>query len=292
MVNQFVKRTRNLHPKLRKRCVVLTNIYKNKTNTRFLYPIFKTFLAFLKIHRTMHFFYDHIVSKGRFLLLLLLCLAATECSRERYTNTAPPFVPDYALDRYEAVIRKYESRDSLQAPAPDFVAFGGSSSIYFWETLQQDMAPTGTLNYGFGGSTFPEVFYYAERTLLRHNPKTIVLYCENDLFGDRPKTPAQVLDDYVRLVQKIRQKLPKTQLFFISLKPSPARWRRWSESVETNRLIAEFIKKDKRHAYIDITEAMLKNGRPDPLIFKSDSLHMNAEGYRRWTAVVRRALTR
>jgi hypothetical protein len=32
---------------------------------------------------------------------------------------------------------------------------------------------------------------------------------------------------------------------------------------------------------------MLKNGRPDGSIFLSDSLHMNSEGYKRWTAVLK-----
>jgi len=90
-------------------------------------------------------------------------------------------------------------------------------------------------------------------------------------------------DAYVGLVKLLRARLPKVELYFVSLKPSPLRWKQWHEASEANRLIGAFIKTQKRHHYVDITGVMLKNGRPDGRIFLADSLHMNPEGYRRWT---------
>jgi lysophospholipase L1-like esterase len=221
------------------------------------------------------------------LYLITLLLAVSWSCKNTYPGISDSgFRPDYPLNRFESTIRDYERRDSLNFPGMENVVFGGSSSIFFWKTLSKDMLPITAINYGFGGSTFPEVNFYAARTILKNKPKAIVIYCENDLFGKQPKTPTQVLADYQQLVQTIRHTLPKTQLYFVALKPSPSRWHRWAESESANRLIKAFIGTQKRHTYIDIVPCMLKNGRPDPIIFTADSLHMNAIGYARWSEVM------
>ncbi len=202
----------------------------------------------------------------------------------------PPFTPNYPLNRFESTIREYERRDSLHFPGSGNVVFGGSSSIFFWKTLPEDMQPLTAVNYGFGGSTFPEVTHYADRTILKNQPTAMVIYCENDLYMNQPKTPAQVLADYQQLLKTIRKKQPKTPVYFIALKPSPSRWKRWAESEEVNRLVKKYIDGQKNHYFIDIVPCMLKDGRPDPSIFLSDSLHMNAAGYARWTNVIKPVL--
>lgn len=221
-------------------------------------------------------------------LLIIAFLSA--CQRPNYTQIAPPFTPNYKLDRFEGTIKGYEKQDSLKMPAEGGILLTGSSSFYKWTTVYQDLAPLPIINRSFGGSTIPEVVYYAERSILKYKPKTVVVYCENDMFGDQAKSPEQVRDVYVKLVQTIRAKLPKAQIYFVGLKPSPSRWKRWADSQKANQLIQDFIKTDKHHDYIDVSEIMLKNGKPDPSIFVSDSLHMNAEGYRRWTSVIKPVL--
>jgi len=222
-------------------------------------------------------------------IFALSILLAAACTSQKPAVIQPDnsFVPSYPIDRFENVIRGYEQRDSIQPPGQGNVVFGGSSSIFFWKTLGDDMQPMKAINYGFGGSTFPEVTWYAERTILKNNPKAIVIYCENDLYGDQPKTVAQVVADYQKLVKTIRKKLPATPIFFIALKPSPSRWKRWNESDAVNTNIRNYAAGQKYHYFIDIVPCMLKNGRPDPEIFVADSLHMNANGYARWTNVIR-----
>jgi lysophospholipase L1-like esterase len=213
-------------------------------------------------------------------IYLVVLLAA--CQRPNYTQTAPVFEPDYELNRFESTIKNYEKQDSLQMPASGGVVLAGSSSFYFWKNAANDLSPLPIINRGFGGSTLPEVSYYVERTILKYKPKTVMIYCENDMYGSKTKTPAQVRDAYVKLTQQIRSKLPKVQLYFVGLKPSPLRWSRWKES---------FIKTDKKHGYIDVSAAMMAaNGRPDSRIFLKDSLHMNLEGYRRWTNIIKPVL--
>ena len=227
--------------------------------------------------------------KKIFLFSILLFAA---CQRPNYTQIGTPFTPNYKLDKFESSIKGFEKQDSVQMPKEGEVLLAGSSSFLFWKTASQDLAPLPIINRAFGGSTLPEVEFYAARTILKYKPKTILIYCENDMFVGQEKSPAQVRDAYVRITKIIRDKLPKTQIYFVGLKPSPSRWKRWAESQEANRLIQDFIKTDKRHAYIDVSEVMLKNGKPDPTIFLSDSLHINAEGYRRWTNIIKPILTK
>jgi lysophospholipase L1-like esterase len=217
------------------------------------------------------------------LFLILVWLSA--CHKPNTANLAEPWQPDYDVKRSESSIEAYEKNDAIKMPAPGGIVFTGSSSFTKWQNAAEDLAPLPIINRGFGGSTFPEVIYYAPRNVLKYNPKTIVTYCENDMFGKKPKTPEQVRDEYVTFVKLVRGKLPDVQLYFVSLKPSPSRWAKKDDVIKANQLIQEYIKKDKKHHYIDVWPVMLKNGRPDGSIFVGDSLHMNDEGYRRWTKV-------
>ncbi|WP_439584653.1 GDSL-type esterase/lipase family protein [Dyadobacter bucti] len=223
--------------------------------------------------------------KKYFLVLLVVWLGA--CNKPNYTSLDVPWEPDYKLDRSESSIKNYEAKDAEKMPALGGIVFAGSSSFTKWQSAAEDLAPLPIINRGFGGSTIPEVIYYADRTILKYNPKTVVIYCENDMFGSKKKTPEQVRDAYVALTKTIREKQPDVLMYGISLKPSPSRWERRADVEKANKLIRDFIKSDKNHQYIDVWPVMLKNGRPDGSIFLSDSLHMNEEGYRRWIKVLK-----
>ncbi|CAG5069619.1 hypothetical protein DYBT9623_02355 [Dyadobacter sp. CECT 9623] len=221
--------------------------------------------------------------KKHFLLLFIVGLSA--CHKPNYTSLGAPWEPDYKVDRSENAILKFEKEDAEKMPAPGGIVFTGSSSFTKWQDAAKDLAPLPIINRGFGGSTLPEVIHYADRAVTKYQAKTIVIYCENDMFGKKKKTPEQVRDAYVTLTKKIRDKQPDVLLYGVSLKPSPSRWDKKDEVIRANKLIQDFIRSDKNHKYIDVWPVMLKNGRPDGSIFTSDSLHMNEEGYRRWTQV-------
>jgi len=114
----------------------------------------------------------------------------------------------------------------------------------------------------------------------------VVLYAgDNDLGSG--KTPQKVFDDYRRFVDVIHGALPKTKILYLGIKPCKARWKLIDKVRETNRLIAEFAAKDSRLVFIDVEKPMLgADGMPRPELFKSDNLHLNAEGYRLWAGLV------
>lgn len=217
----------------------------------------------------------------------LIVIVSASCHKPNYTALDKVWEPDYPVDRSESSILAFEKKDSEKMPAPGGIVFTGSSTFTKWQSAAQDLAPLPIINRGFGGSTFPEVIHYANKTIFKYHPKTVVIYCENDMFGKKTKTPEQVRDEYVKLTKMIHDHEPKAKIYGISLKPSPSRWKKREDVEMANKLIKDFIKSDRNHEYIDIWPVMIKDGRPDGSIFLSDSLHMNAEGYKRWTSVLK-----
>jgi len=189
------------------------------------------------------------------------------------------------LQRFEPEIRAFERADSLHPPAQGGVLFLGSSSIRLWESLEEDMAPLPVLNRGFGGSTLPEVLHYAERIVFPYRPALIVLYCgENDIQGG--DLPEVVFQNFKRFVALCRERLPETPVVYLAMKPSPSRWAKWPAFEKGNAMIRRFAESQPGVHYLDLSPLMLRQGRPDGGIFLPDSLHLNAEGYRRWTQVL------
>jgi lysophospholipase L1-like esterase len=208
-----------------------------------------------------------------------------------YTPIAEKYELDYKIDRLENEIVNYEKVDAaigldkLQGQ----VLFYGSSSIRLWKTLKEDFAPLPVINHGFGASTFPEMIHYAERMIVPYKPKVLVLYCENDLFmGKLQKSPEQVMDVFGELATLIQNRLPKTKVFYISMKPSISRKADWAKVSKADAMINDYIKKHKNFTYIDIRPAMYRpNGSINGDYFVGDSLHMKPSGYAEWTKIIR-----
>lgn len=211
--------------------------------------------------------------KQRTLLLICLLLSVTA-----YSQNAP----------FENEIRAFEKQDSLSPPPKKAILFTGSSSIRFWSSLAQDFPNKTVMNRGFGGSELKDVLHFADRIIIPHRPKQIVLYAgENDIATGH-QTGRQTYERFVALFEYIRQKLPRVAVVFIAIKPSPSRRKFFAENDTANRLISQYIAKQRKARFVDIRPVMLQpNGQPVPALFRQDSLHMLPEGYRRWTEVLR-----
>lgn len=201
------------------------------------------------------------------------------------------YFPDTLLNRFQGEIDDFVRQDSLQPTPKQTALFVGSSSIRMWDSLQADMEPVSVINRGFGGSTIPEVLFYFDELILAHQPKNIYLYAgENDLaMTDLNITPAQVLETFQLFVNTVRAKLPDTKnIYFISIKPSVARWDLWPTMQEANQLIKDYASKQKDVYYVDVAAKMLQDdGTVRKDIFIRDSLHMNRTGYALWTETIK-----
>jgi lysophospholipase L1-like esterase len=224
----------------------------------------------------------------RLLIVLVLASACTSAPQPDVAARSAPAVRrlPFAVDRSEAEIRRFEESDRATPPPAGGIVFVGSSSIRMWRSLESDFPGLPVLNRGFGGSTFPEAIHYLPRIVLKYQPRTIVVYeGDNDLTFDWG--PRQVADDYRSFVRAVRDSLPSARIVFISLKPSPSRWRLVDHVREANRLVREIVARDPLQSYVDVFTPMLgANGRPAPELFVADSLHMTSAGYAIWRTQV------
>lgn len=190
--------------------------------------------------------------------------------------------------RFEAEIQKFEETDRKTAPPTRPVLFTGSSSIRFWDNLQSYFPGKTVLQRGFGGSELTDVRHFADRVIVRYQPKQVVMYAgENDLAAgaSADSTYARFVD----LFRYVRKQVPGVRFTYISIKPSPSRRKFWPAVTETNRRIRRFLKYRRGTDYVDVVPAMLgPNGQPIPELFRADSLHMTPKGYEIWGEVMRK----
>jgi lysophospholipase L1-like esterase len=195
---------------------------------------------------------------------------------------------------WEPEIRRYECSDRRQRPPRGGIVFTGSSTIRFWRTLAQDMAPLPVINRGFGGAHLAHVNAFAPRILLPYAPAAVVLYCgDNDLGAWTGKRPETIMSDFTRFVSLVHGALPEARIYFVSIKPSRLRRKQWPAQQEANRAIADLTRALPRVAYVDVATPML-GGAPQPPrdLFTVDGLHLSRAGYALWTSVLRPILLR
>lgn len=200
----------------------------------------------------------------------------------------PLFV--FSQNKFEPEILAFEAKDKGSSPPAHPIVFTGSSSIRFWSSLETDFPGKPVLNRGFGGSGIADARYFADRIIIKYQPKQIVLYTgENDVAGG--KSAQYVYDQFVDLFQYVRKQLPGVSFVFISMKPSPSRRKYWPVVQEANAMIRQFLKKQRRTHYVDVYTPMLyPGGQAHGEFYKSDSLHMLPSGYALWTQKVRPVL--
>jgi lysophospholipase L1-like esterase len=195
-------------------------------------------------------------------------------------------------DAWEWAIARFETQDRLHPPQKNGIVFTGSSSITFWDSLEADMAPLPVLNRGFGGSRMNDVVRYAHRIVTPYQPRVVVLFAgTNDIAPPKPKTADDVFEGYKAFVQAVHADLPAVPIYYISITPSPLRWKLWPVAAQANQLIKEFSEGDGCLHYIDIAGQFLTaEGLPDPSLYRIDKLHPNKVGYIRWTAGIKPTL--
>jgi len=194
---------------------------------------------------------------------------------------------------FEQAIEAFEYLDARTPPDRGAVLFVGSSSLRLWKTLEQDMAPMDVLNRGFGGARTDDVLHYADRIVLPYHPRAIVFYAgDNDLGRDQDVAPESVVENFRTLVETVHDAGQHPDFYFVSIKPSPARMKRWPQMRRANRMVADYASVTERVSYLDVGSKMLgDDGLPRPELYSGDGLHMNAQGYELWTRVIRPAVS-
>lgn len=185
-------------------------------------------------------------------------------------------------------IQKFKKEDSANFPPKHAILFLGSSSFRKWTDVQKYFPGYKIINRGFGGSTIPDAIYYAGEIVFPYQPRQVLIYeGDNDIASPGNITADSVLNRFKTLFNLIREKLPKTNIAFVSIKPSLSREKLMPEMAKANSLIQDFLKNEKNAVFIDVFHSMLnEDGTPRSDIFLQDGLHMDAKGYAIWQKII------
>ena len=166
---------------------------------------------------------------------------------------------------YDNEIREFKHQDSLSFPKPDGILFIGSSSFRLWSDLEQRFPTKPIIKRGVGGCELSNIVnFYMPYILFPYHPRKIFIYAgENDIaYGHSADS---VLVNFRKLYRMIRKKLPKAQVYFLSIKPSPSRVKYQADDLRANEQVKKYIKNKRNCKYVDVNEAIYKPGtaRPD-----------------------------
>lgn len=189
-------------------------------------------------------------------------------------------------------VQSLKQQDSLKFPAANQVLLIGSSSFTLWKDVQDYFPQHKILNRAFGGSTLVDLIRFRYDVIYPYQPKQIVIYCgENDFAASDTVTVEIVMERFKTLYNLIRAKYAGVPLLYVSMKPSPSRVHLLAKYKAANQQIETFLKTDKKAAFADVFQPMLKaDGTPLGDIFLKDNLHMNAKGYAIWKKVLEKLL--
>jgi hypothetical protein len=196
---------------------------------------------------------------------------------------------------WEPAIAGLEQTARDRPPPPEAVLFLGASTIRFWTTIEDDLAPLEAVARGFGGAKIADVIHYADR-LTRPRPRAVVLAVGgNDLFGmagNEAKPPEEVVALSEQLVERIAELLPGVPIYWVSIRPPILDPQGRDPSSRVNARIRE-LAGERSVGYIDANVDLYgEDGELLEGLRAWDRSQLSREGYRRWSAPIRQRLLR
>lgn len=194
--------------------------------------------------------------------------------------------------QWEKDVKALEKRDSAEVDSHGAILFTGSSSIRLWNTISEDMMPYPVISRGYGGAKLSDFAIYCRRIIYPHEFKALVIFVANDITGSEDdKTPTEVLKLFQYVVKQVRAKYETQPIFFVQITPTNSRWNVWDKISEANRMIKEKCSKKKNLYFIETTDQFIgPDGKPRTDLFISDQLHLNDEGYKLWSSIIKKNL--
>lgn len=195
---------------------------------------------------------------------------------------------------WEPEIVKFEQLDKTESYPDNAVLFAGSSSIRLWKTLAADMEPYDVIQRGYGGSKLSDFAVYADRIFSPHKCRAVVMFIANDITGSASdKSPEEVKKLFLNVLKTFRKTNPRAPFFWIAVTPTSSRWKAWPQIKIVNEIIRKECENHRNTYFIKTDYAFLNDkGEPKDELFVSDKLHLNPEGYKVWTDIIKGELNK
>jgi len=191
------------------------------------------------------------------------------------------------LPRHEAKLR--EVREARAAGRPIDLVLIGDSITHGWEDAgrtvwDEHLAPRQALGLGFWGDCTEHVLWRLQQGEVDGlSPRLVVLMIGTNNTGDRQDPPDLTAAGIARLVQELRQRLPRSRVLLLAIFPRDAEpaspLRQLNKRI--NALIAPLADGEAVH-FLDINAVFtLADGNLSPQVLP-DQLHLSELGYRLW----------
>lgn len=225
------------------------------------------------------------------LCLLIIVLSNLSCSpRIKFSQSNQQFEGDVSF---------LEDLDIEERASENDLLFIGSSSIRLWENIQEDMYPYSSIKRGYGGAHFYDLIHFSERLVKNHSPKAILIFVANDITGSHdernlvgdlsPNEVKRLFNYNYKLIRSIHEHVP---IFLIEITPTPKRWKVWDKILQANIKLERFCKKEFNLYFISTRDKFIgTNGLPIKSLFLTDELHLNTEGYKLWSSIIKSKLS-
>lgn len=223
-------------------------------------------------------------------LIYLVFLSNLSCSPfSKYSQSNRQFEEEVSILERLDVEEKAGEKDIL---------FIGSSSIRLWDNINEDMYPYSSVKRGYGGAHFYDLIHFSERLVKNHTPKAILIFVANDITGSNgltnfvsdlsPKEVKRLFKLNYKLIRGIHKHIP---IFLIETTPTQKRWKVWSEILNSNKKLESFCKKEPNLYYISTRDKFIGvDGLPIKSLFLNDELHLNTDGYKLWSNIIKTKL--
>ena len=192
-------------------------------------------------------------------------------------------------NKYTAEVAKF----ALQpVPAPGGVLLVGSSNFRKWTNAVTDLAPLPVTNRAFGGSQTSHQLMFFDQVVPPCRPGLVVWYCgSNDIKGKKDAT--SILERTEEWISRVKQMDSAAAVLLVSVIRAPQKHRDGQVAVvdAVNRGYEEIARSKEGVFYVDVNPALQSpTGESRAELYISDGLHLNGEGYRQMTTLLKPAI--
>lgn len=191
---------------------------------------------------------------------------------------------------YESKAQNYEKNGANYENY--HIMLAGSSSMEYWQTSAEDLAPIVSYNHGIGGTTVEQwTERLFERLVLPYAPKCVTYYVGVNNIINSGDDGTICGNKVKQLLDKTHEYLPNTQIFYVMINQLPGYANKTNDFNTCNDMVIDYCQNKPWVGCIDAGKPLLKpNGLPNAAYFRTDGLHMSLYGYTLWGNEVRKAL--
>ena len=192
---------------------------------------------------------------------------------------------------YETKAKNYEKK--IDEENENYhVMLAGSSSIEFWTSSKEDLAPVVSYNHGIGGTTIEEWDNSLnQRLVFPYKPKMVVYYVGINNVINSKQSASVIWANLQKFLDNTHAQLPDTKVQYIMMNLIPGYKTYWDVINEVNNNLVAYQKNNTWLTLINPGLALLKaNGEPNAAYFRTDGLHLSYYGYVVWGEIIKQSI--